>query len=246
MMDQIAKMNDSFATLMNESVQVETVSTTSASEDTDESAIESQSDDENAREQETNGKPRLMKQISTTGFLEDLPLHSLETDQYGPSVQKYISKYLDDDLNTFLLNKKSKKEKGDKDSLLNTQQSARTIKAATKHIDAQGKRAISKHSSLSSVNLSCHSSVTPPPTPNYDFGADQSVAFGKQKPPSPSTTIISVLESQMLQEKEAVSPFREYDRRKHRKRQVNKLRIQERDAKGEIDGENSSHASGLN
>lgn len=182
---------------------------------------------------------------------EDLLLHSLESERYGPSVQKYISKYLDDDLNTFLM-AKSKKEKGDgyNGSNLNHGMSGgRTIKAATRHIDAQ-KRAASTLSSASHsmIDLTDHFKTDQISTSPFLSGEHTSSGLSTGLAPmgnkSPSTTgIRSIIESQMLQEKEALTPNRQQEiKRKQKKRQVHKTR--ERDAKtSEADVDASSNGA---
>lgn len=178
-------------------------------------------------------------------FGEDLLLHSLESDRYGPSVQKYISKYLDDDLNTFLSANRLKKEKGDKDGIASAQTLSRTIKAATRHIDAEGKKNFTKQQSVSMLNLSAEmNSITPPTTPNLHDVQTLEAMWNQTSNPS-TTGIRSVIESQILQEKEAVSPLRQQDiKRKMKKRQCHKIRLQERDAKSAQNDADTSSSNG--
>ena len=260
----------------------------------------------------------------------DLLLHSLESDpRYGPSVQKYISKYLDE--NTFLnLSKNHQKMRnvssngssssiaagrtlGDRSEHHASKASSsheanqshhlflgRTIKAATRFIDAQGKKAgaSSRFNSQSMINLSgvatgddriklstALSSLTDGrgmagaasfgTTPSSSAVAAALVAASSANhsseevsletansslssstlnvgPTAPSkspsaTGIRSIIESQLQQEKEALSPtLRSLDanKRKVKKKNIHKLRIQERDAKiQDLDSDASSNAT---
>lgn len=207
---------------------------------------------------------------------EDL-LHPLDsTDRYGPS--RFISKYinnLDDDLSTFLEANKSKlrhsqltNEKDGSSSKASSSNATfsvagRTIKEATRHIDAQGKKAA--FGSQSMVNLACPGNDEPPKKPpeqpavmkelpecplTSHGGYGRSVSFidttcllgkgdGKYLPPeteypctlmnrSPSATgIRSIIESQLAQEKEAITPSvrnQEVRTKRNKKRSGHKLK----------------------
>ncbi|RWS06909.1 mitogen-activated protein kinase kinase kinase 4-like protein [Dinothrombium tinctorium] len=230
------------------SVSGESVSNTSASEETEESGDEdSQSDEVTSDTFGFNTISGRQDKHLVANDAEDLLLHSLESDRYGHTVHKFISKYLDDNSHQYLdailktrkLGEKSKQEQEGTLPLQLFGASGRTIKAATRHIDVQGKKAaLTRQQSQSMVNLcATETSITPPLTPNLD-GCAASDSKADDFIPTKTTGIRSIIESQFTNFQENSSPNKQHDVK--RRKRLQKLRLQEKDRKNEVESDSTT------